>query len=138
MSMTVGRRAKIFRDSLGLTQPEAAERAGISQASWSRIETDHKTPTAGEVLGLSWALGVPFDTILGKSGVRDRLRFAARSSETVSDDDKVQAEAIKEEMFFLAEFAAELGDSGYLTRRSPGAEQLATRVRAPECQPTRV
>jgi transcriptional regulator with XRE-family HTH domain len=91
MSMTIGRRAKIFRDNLGLTQPEAAERAGISQASWSRIETDHKTPTAGEVLGLSWALGVPFDTILGKSRVRNRLRFAGRSSEAVSDDDKVLA-----------------------------------------------
>ena len=117
MSMTIGRRAKIFRDNLGLTQPEAAERAGISQASWSRIETDHKTPTAGEVLGLSWALGVPFDTILGQSGMRDRLRFAARSSEAVSDDDKAQVEDIKEEMFFVAEFAAELTDSGYLASR---------------------
>jgi transcriptional regulator with XRE-family HTH domain len=99
-----------------MTQPEASERAGISQATWSRIETEQKTPTAGEVLGLSWALGVPFDTMLGSSAIRDSLRFAARSApDSVTPETQDQAEAIKEEMIFLAEFSAELSAAGYLT-----------------------
>ena len=117
MSVSIGKRVKFFRENLGMTQPQSSERAGISQATWSRIETEQKVPTAGEVLGLSWALGIPFDTILGKSPIRDRIRFAARSSTTVTASDQEQAEAIKEEMLFLAEFAAELSDSGYLTTR---------------------
>ena len=102
-----------------MTQPQASERAGISQATWSRIETEQKVPTAGEVLGLSWALGVPFDTILGKGPFRERLRFAARSSNvaTASASDEELIAEIKEEMIFLAEFSAELSDSGDLTVR---------------------
>ena len=117
MTMTIGKRVRIFRTNLGLTQPIAANHAGISQAAWSRIETEQKTPTAGEVLGISWALGVPIDTIRGKSAIRDRIRFAARATSTIADADQDAAEAIKEEVIFLAEFAAELTDAGYLTAR---------------------
>lgn len=121
MSVSIGKRVKIFRENLGMTQPQASERAGISQATWSRIETEQKIPTAGEVLGLSWALGVPFDTILGKSPIRERLRFAARSSNgataSASASDEELIAEIKEEMIFLAEFSAELSDSGDLTGR---------------------
>jgi transcriptional regulator with XRE-family HTH domain len=117
MSVTTGRRVRIFREKLGLTQPQASERAGISQATWSRIETEQKSPTAGEALGLSWALGVPFSTILGKSPIRDSMRFAARSSAPVTTVDEEKAEEIKEEMIFIAEFAAELKEAGYMTAR---------------------
>jgi transcriptional regulator with XRE-family HTH domain len=114
--MTISRRVKVFREKLGMTQPQASERAGISQATWSRIETGQKTPTAGEVLGLSWALGLPFDMVLGASPIRDRIRFAARSSiEVPTGQDEEEADAIKEEMIFLAEFASALTDAGYLT-----------------------
>ncbi len=117
MSISIGKRVKIFREKLGMTQPDASERAGISQATWSRIETEQKIPTAGELLGLSWALGVPFDTILGKSPLRDRLKFAARSSATATASDEELIAEIQEEMIFLAEFASELTGSGYLTVR---------------------
>jgi transcriptional regulator with XRE-family HTH domain len=117
MTVTIGKRVKLFRTNLKLTQPQASERAGISQATWSRIETDQKTPTAGEVLGLSWALGVPFDTVLGKSAIRDRARFAARCSAAVSPSDAAVAADIKEKMLFLAEYAAELTESGHLISR---------------------
>lgn len=117
MSISIGKRVRMFRENLGMTQPDASERAGISQATWSRIETERKIPTAGEILGLSWALGVPFDTILGKSPLRDRLKFAARSSATVTASDEDLIAEIQEEMIFLAEFAVELSDHGYLTGR---------------------
>jgi transcriptional regulator with XRE-family HTH domain len=117
MSVSIAKRVKMFREKLGMTQPEAGERAGISQATWSRIETGTKIPTAGEVLGLSWALGVPFDTVLGRSDIRDRLRFAARSNAGVLEADNVLAEEIKEEILFLAEFADELATAGYLPTR---------------------
>jgi transcriptional regulator with XRE-family HTH domain len=117
MTMTIGKRVRLFRTNLGLTQPIAAEHAGISHSAWSRIETGQKTPTAGEVLGISWALGVPIETIRGKGAIRDRIRFAARTTNAVADTDRDAAEAIKEEMIFLAGFAAELTDAGYLTAR---------------------
>ena len=117
MTITIGKRVRIFRTNLGLTQPTAAAHAGISQAAWSRIETEQKTPTAGEVLGLSWALGVPIDTIRGKSAIRDRIRFAARATSAMAETDRDATDAIKEEMIFLAEFAAELTDAGYLAAR---------------------
>jgi transcriptional regulator with XRE-family HTH domain len=118
MTMTIGQRVRLFREKLGMTQPEASERSGISQASWSRIETDQKTPTAGEVLGLSWALGLPFDTVVGQGALRERMRFAARTASPIQAAEAQQTSAIKEEMLFLAEFAAELRDSGYLTARA--------------------
>ena len=117
MTVTIGKRVRIFRTNLGLTQPIAAEHAGISHAAWSRIETEQKTPTAGEVLGISWALGVPIETIRGKSAIRDRIRFAAHATDAIADTDQDAAEAIKEEMIFLAEFAAEFTNAGYLTVR---------------------
>jgi transcriptional regulator with XRE-family HTH domain len=107
----------MYREKLGMTQPEAGERAGLSQATWSRIETGAKIPTVGEVLGLSWALGVPFSTVLGKSDIRDRLRFAARSNSGVLEADHDLAEEIKEEIVFLAELADELAAAGYLPAR---------------------
>jgi transcriptional regulator with XRE-family HTH domain len=115
MSISIGKRVKIFREKLGMTQPQASERAGISQATWSRIETEQKIPTAGEILGLSWALGIPYDTVLGKSPMRDRLTFAARSSAATTASDEELITEIREEMIFLAEFASELAGSGYLT-----------------------
>lgn len=114
MSISIGRRAKYFRENMGMTQTEAASRAGMSQATWSRIEGG-KTPTAGDVLGLSWALGVPFDTMRGKSAVRERLQFAARSNtEKTSAGDADKLENVKEELTFLLEFAAGLQEAGYL------------------------
>jgi hypothetical protein len=74
-------------------------------------------PTAGEILRLSWALGVPFDTVLGRSPMRDRLKFAARSSATTTTSDEDLTAEIREEMIFLAELASELSTSGYLTVR---------------------
>lgn len=117
MSVSIGKRVKMFREKLDMTQPEASERAGISQATWSRIENGRKIPTAGEILGLSWALGVPFDTVLGTSPLRGRLKFAARSSATATDSDEELIAEIQEEMVFLAEFAVELAGSGYPTVR---------------------
>jgi transcriptional regulator with XRE-family HTH domain len=117
MSTSIGTRVKIFRENLGMTQPAASQRAGISQATWSRIENGQKVPTAGEILGLSWALGVPFDTVLGRSPMRDRLKFAARSSATATASAEDLTAKIREEMIFLAELASELSGSGYLTVR---------------------
>lgn len=117
MTVTIGRRARILRERIGLSQAQAAERAGLSQATWSRVESDSKHPTAGEVLSLSWALGVSLDTMRGKSDVRDSLRFASRTatSDTVVDEDALAA--VDEQLTALMEFASELQDEGFLPRR---------------------
>lgn len=40
----MGKRIAARRQELGLTQAEAAERAGVSPGYWSRIETGSRTP----------------------------------------------------------------------------------------------
>lgn len=37
--MTVARKMRAWRESLGLTQRQAAKRAGVSQAVWSKLES---------------------------------------------------------------------------------------------------
>jgi len=114
MTITVAQRARYFREQLGLTQEQAAERAGMSQASWSRLESGAKKPTVGDVLGMSWALGVPFDTMRGTGEIRSRLLFAARTVDETPIDQAEELDFAKEELMYLMEFAAELEEAGFL------------------------
>jgi hypothetical protein len=62
--------AKILRDRLEflrsiqkLTPTEIAARAGITLAALLDVESGTRPPTASEVLGLSWAFGVPYEKV---------------------------------------------------------------------------
>ena len=59
---------------------QAAERAGISGARRTLTGTGQNTPTAGE------ALGTPFDTIIGTSPLRARIRLTTHRA----GDDKFE------------------------------------------------
>jgi transcriptional regulator with XRE-family HTH domain len=115
--LTVGARARIFRERLGLTQKQAADRAGMSQASWSRVENEEKRPHGGEVLGMSWALGVSLDTMRGRSRTRERLQFASRTAAGTAVAESDELSNADEELAFLMECAAQLEDDGLLTDR---------------------
>lgn len=119
MTTTIGRRARVFRSKLGMSQAAAADRAGMSQAAWSRVESDDKTPNAGELLGMSWALGVTLSTMRGSSPTRDCLQFASRTApgaHVAAASDEL--ESVDEELAFLMDFAAHLEDDGLLTRHA--------------------
>ncbi len=46
---TVGQRMKGWRDSLGLGQRAAAEKAGIKQSAWCQYERDEAVPRADAI-----------------------------------------------------------------------------------------
>ncbi len=67
---------KIMRDRIAylrslqrLTPAEIATRAGISIEAMTSIESGSRPPNAIEVLGLSWAFGVPYEKVFPGFGV---------------------------------------------------------------------
>jgi transcriptional regulator with XRE-family HTH domain len=56
---TFGFRVKKSRQALHLSQDEAAERAGISQSHWSKVERGRVDPSLGQVLKIQIALNAP-------------------------------------------------------------------------------
>lgn len=116
MAMTLGRRARVLRERLGMTQTQAASRAGMSQATWSRVENDTKRATAGELLAMSWALGVPLTIMRGRSAIRDTVAVASRTVPTSAVDVDL-LDAVDEQLVAIIEVAADLEDHGFLPAR---------------------
>jgi transcriptional regulator with XRE-family HTH domain len=64
--MAIGKKVYRLRAERKLTQQELAERAGVSQAIISRLETDDRTNVTSDVLkGLAKALGCTTDYLVG-------------------------------------------------------------------------
>jgi transcriptional regulator with XRE-family HTH domain len=64
--MTIGKRVARLRARRKLTQHELAERAGVSQAIVSRLETDSRDNVTSDVLkGLAKVLGCTTDYLVG-------------------------------------------------------------------------
>ena len=60
----MGRRIAARRNQLGLTQAEAAERAGLTQQFFACVETGTKNIRAESIIGVSKALNVSTDYLL--------------------------------------------------------------------------
>jgi transcriptional regulator with XRE-family HTH domain len=95
MPLTIGQRTKNFREQSGMTVAEASELSGISVDRFMLIEADATTPTAGQVLGISWALGVPFDTVRGESEIRDRAVFMVHTTADAIARDKAAISTVE-------------------------------------------
>jgi transcriptional regulator with XRE-family HTH domain len=64
--MAIGKKVHRLRTARKLTQQELAERAGVSQAIISRLETDDRDNITSDVLkGLAKALGCTTDYLVG-------------------------------------------------------------------------
>ena len=64
--MAIGKKVYRLRMARKLTQKELADRAGISQAIISRLETDDRTNVTSDVLkGLATVLGCTTDYLVG-------------------------------------------------------------------------
>jgi len=60
----IGKRVKELREARGLGQYELAERAGVRQATISRIESGARAnPSSRTLLGIARALGVSIDQV---------------------------------------------------------------------------
>lgn len=105
----IASRIRRLRDTTDLDQRSAAELAGLSQATWSRIESGERLPKLGEVVGIAAALGCLTSTILGDGDIGGRLTTAMRKS-----DDSADANDVAEDLEFLLETEAELHAAGYI------------------------
>ena len=76
LAVAIGRRIAARRDQLGLTQAEAAERAGLTQQFFACVETGTKKIRAASIIGVSKALNISTDYLLtGRVSDIDRSRL---------------------------------------------------------------
>lgn len=109
MSSRIAERIERYRDALGINQRQAAEKAGISQAMWSRIESGAKEPTLGQLSSIAIALGCTLESLTEENPVRERLQFAARKNKrTLTADEQTALEKVKDRLGFLMEVNAHL------------------------------
>lgn len=102
-----GQRVRAARTRARLDQRELAAASGVSQAEISRIETDKKSPTIPELLKIAAGLGTTLGVLTGESLVRDRLTFAARTTNDAT------AEVMKDRLAYYLEMDAHFADLGY-------------------------
>jgi transcriptional regulator with XRE-family HTH domain len=105
----IASRIRRLRETTDLDQRSAADLAGLSQATWSRIESGDRTPKLGEVVGIAAALGCLTSTILDNGEIGERLTTVMRKSV-----DEVDAESVAEDLQFLLETEADLHAAGFL------------------------
>ena len=60
-----GARVKMMRTLLGMTQPQLAEKLGVTVQAVSIYETGRREPGFRNLIGLSKALGVSIDWLIG-------------------------------------------------------------------------
>lgn len=65
--MQVGQKIRKFRDERNYSQSEMAERMGISQSAYSRIERNETPITVDELIRVSKTLNVPLQEFLPDS-----------------------------------------------------------------------
>lgn len=64
--MTMGKQLKQLREDSGLTQPELAEKLGITQAMVTRIENDTKTPSLPLTIQIADVFDCSLDQLVGR------------------------------------------------------------------------
>ena len=77
MSTRLGEAIETARRSRGLTQPEVAERAGVTQAALSRYENDQRTPEPEVLQRLADALGVTVELLEGAGRMKGAMAVDA-------------------------------------------------------------
>lgn len=65
--MTIGKKIKLRREALGLSQKELSEKAHIGQPYISMLENDKYQPTAPVIVGLAKALKCSANYLIGDS-----------------------------------------------------------------------
>ena len=85
----VSQRLKTIREERKMSGRALAKATDcvLTQSDISRIENAQKIPDMGELLALSWALGVHVDEFFEEQSLMERSRWAARSQSDGMDDD---------------------------------------------------
>lgn len=82
--VAVGRRLRELREAAGVTAEQAREAIGVSQPTYSRIETGGRPLKGAELLQLAALFGVRTGAITGHVAVAARACAAARTDGSAS------------------------------------------------------
>lgn len=96
MQVTTNRKLRLLlqtaRISAGLTQAEAARRAGIDPSWWKKLESGRRTRTQSETISMmAHAVGINPDQLDGYSDVRERLELLSAGAITSLDGTETEA-----------------------------------------------
>jgi transcriptional regulator with XRE-family HTH domain len=86
MGSTLGKRIKIMRESLGMSQEELAKKLLMDRAALSLVENDKRTLKADELILLSKACNISIDELLNlQAPIKVILEKAAKPTEKKQD-----------------------------------------------------
>lgn len=105
-TVSSGARIEGVRERLGTSQRALARKAGLSQATLSRIEAGERTPKMSEIIVLADALGCSVAEISEHSAVRDRVVCFARA------ENDTDMSGLRSELVHLLELDAYLDAYG--------------------------
>lgn len=97
--MTTGTRIRKYRDLAGLSQRELEKLTDISQSTIARLERDERIAKPYELSALALALGCLDSNLMENHPVRERLRYAARTTHSATPN----TEPVKDHLFYLLE-----------------------------------
>lgn len=103
----LGRRVREVRELAKVSQDEAAQAIGVSQPTYSRIETGDRLLKGYELVQLADRFGVRAAAIGGLAPVAARARFAART-----DGSAASMDSMRNRLYAYLELDAYLSDQG--------------------------
>lgn len=81
---TIGQRIIAARSAARMSQRDLERHSGLSQATISRIESDHREPSITEVALLADACGVLVADLRGGNTIVDEVKCAGRTDDDTS------------------------------------------------------
>jgi len=103
----LGRRVREAREAAGVSQDAARAAIGVSQSTYSRIESGDRPLKGDELVQLADRFGVRAAAITGLADVRERARFAART-----DGDFSPMAAMRDRLYAYLELDSYLTSQG--------------------------
>ncbi len=106
-SVELGRRLRLARQAAGVSQEEAQLAIGVSQPTYSRIESGTRELRADELILLADRFGIRTAALIGLEDVRSRAKTAARTN-----DPNSAMVAMQERLYAYLELDQYLTDQG--------------------------
>jgi len=101
--MSLGKRIKERRKTLGLTQQQLAESLGVTPQHISVIEQDKRTPSLSSLARMAEQLGVTVDfLVVGKEGTVTSVITAIKADERLNLKIKKALIALVEELYRIS------------------------------------
>jgi transcriptional regulator with XRE-family HTH domain len=101
--MSLGRRIKERRRTLGLTQQQLADSLGVTPQHISVIEQDKRTPSLSSLARMAEELGVTVDfLVVGKEGTVTSVITAIKADERLALKIKKALIALVEELYRIS------------------------------------